>query len=177
VKALTVRQIVAELCKFNASSTLCWDLLKQTEVKSSADQLDTAMHLNGALQQVFARCAQPVWRKVEEVVVSEAEKSGVTAVPTPVPPTTPPAALIPAAAHLQGLKADLVDFLKLNSLEESGSLLQALREMEISSMATVRAALKGGGLTLEELTTNGSKKAPAMQFLDAARTVRIGRVF
>ncbi len=170
VRPMTVRQIVGELCSFNASSTLCWDLLKEAEVNSTTDQLDTAMRLNGALQQVFARCAQPVWRKVEEVVAAE-EKISIAAPSTLMTSPLPPAA---DTDNVKKLKPDLVDFLKLNNLEDSDSLLQALRKLEVFSMTTVQAALEAGELTAEELKANGCRGPPAAQFIKAAKTVSLG---
>ena len=71
VQQLTVKAIIQEMTGYIGNA--CWDILKEhshggrstTTVPES--QLDQAMFTSGALQQVFAYCAEPVKKKLDEL--------------------------------------------------------------------------------------------------------------
>lgn len=69
----TVRKIVEEICKFNSSSTLCWDFMCRTSHNGTASMLRQGQRQNHALRRVFALCAEPVVKKVNQVVKQHPE--------------------------------------------------------------------------------------------------------
>lgn len=75
IKVYTVRKVVEEICRFSSSRTLCWDLLGQASHSGaeSGDRLRRGLQQSGALQRVFALCAEPVVEKVEMVIQQHPE--------------------------------------------------------------------------------------------------------
>lgn len=69
---LTVRQIYAEMKKFNTSSTRCWDIYAKSAHGAKAGKgaitVDERVALDSAKQRLFARCAAPVRAEVEKVI-------------------------------------------------------------------------------------------------------------
>lgn len=69
IKHFTVRKIVDEICRFNSSQTLCWDLVgSSSHGGATTSSLHLSLQQSGALQRVFALCAEPVVNKVETVL-------------------------------------------------------------------------------------------------------------
>lgn len=79
IDPLTVRELVDEICKFNSSNTLCWELAHAHSgpklaaappmyAAAAADSIDAAIKDTGDLHRVFARCAQPVKDEVTWVL-------------------------------------------------------------------------------------------------------------
>jgi hypothetical protein len=133
------------------------------------------MSINGALQQVFAHCAEPVQALVDEKLAAESAvasptKSRLDSVSSTASSATP-ATASSAATGLAGFDGDLVSFLTKEKLHNSESLLKALLEMEVTSMASVETGLLDGLLTVEDLKANGCKPIPASQFLKVAKAV------
>lgn len=70
----TVRKVVEEICKFNSSSTLCWDILGRiSRVEGTSNPLRQGQRQNHALRRVFALCAEPVANKVNQVLKQHPE--------------------------------------------------------------------------------------------------------
>jgi hypothetical protein len=137
------------------------------------------MKANGALQQVFARCAEPVWRLADKFL-TETEASpiktarGVAAAHRPSASSsissntsTSPTA-VPSAA---GLQSDLAAFLAQHRLGHSEALIKALVALEVVSMADVEFGVKGDLLKAEKLVAKGAGDLPAARFIAVAKTV------
>ena len=63
---LTVRGIVAEMMKFNASSSLCWKVFGQSSHCTKTPSLMETTSAQVELCRVASRCAAHVFSKVEE---------------------------------------------------------------------------------------------------------------
>ncbi len=163
VKPLTVRQLITALSEFNASSTLCWDILKLNLTTSSAatTTLDAAMKVNGALQQVFARCAEPVWRLVE----TELEKGGGGR--AVVPPAQPA-----KRGDDGGTDVDIGVWLATLKLgPELESVKKALADVGAGTLELLRDGVQDGLITAASLQSQGVKLLPANKVVKAAAQV------
>jgi hypothetical protein len=150
-----------------------------TSSTTARTTLDTAMKANGALQQVFARCAEPVWRLADKFL-TETEASpiktarGVAAAHRPSASSsissntsTSPTAVSFAA----GLHPDLPAFLAQHQLGQKEALIKALAALEVESMADVEFGLKEQILTAAKLIAQGAGELSAARFIAVAKTV------
>ena len=156
VKPLTVKEIVEQLCRFNASSTMCWDILGKTAAAhgGGASKFAQAMRQSGALLQVFAHCAEPVKDKVEEVL----EKNPISGA---VPHTT-------AATDLNSWLATL------DLGDELATICTVLTTFGITNLTGLRFAVSENELSLDILKQQGVRPIPAKMFISAANKMVSG---
>jgi len=152
--------------------------MTSTSSSSYPSNLDNAMTVNGALQQVFARCAEPVWKLVDQTMTQKSE-SPVKLVETQPPATHRASASSAASAAsvslasptLQGFRPEVVKLLSDNELDTDEDLIKALVNLGGKTMVTIKEGLSQGVLTVEGLVKDGVKPLPAAVFIRAAKAV------
>lgn len=168
----TVRELVSELCKFNTSGTLCWNLAatsKGHRLQRSAPHgdrsrtlpaslrdttADVAMAEMAATQRIFAHCAQPVVMQVENVL---AEESTVSAAALPAPtPRAPPSPANKAASKGK----ELTEWLDRLEFEDFAPALDGL-----SSLRDVHFFVTRGELTAVGLEAHGLPRLTVKRFI------------
>lgn len=157
---LTVRALVAELCKFNTSGTLCWRLAKGDSAgsKPHGAAVEQSVQAIGDAQRVFALCAAPVKARVVEVL-EELQRQ-----PAVISARSPPAALDWRTLSLEQWLTQL----------GYANLLAPLRALGAETVKDVLIAVDKGFLTTERLAGQGVGGMRAFSFIHEAQSVALG---
>lgn len=172
----TVRALVSELFKFNASGTLCWNLAgtapsaphggvsRTSSATTSATTRDAstevAMVEMAATQRVFAHCAQPVVVQVESVLAEEKALLAATV------DLRRPLATQAGAAHKKETLYEWAERL------EFGDILPALKG--VSTLRDVHFMVKHGKVTAASLKARGLPEITVLRFITAVDEVCCG---
>jgi hypothetical protein len=124
--AMSVRDVVEDIKKFNTSGTLCWALDQETTAGSTAVQ--DGLRDFGATQRVFAHCAKPVVAKVEAAV-----------------------AMMPA--RMSSTSGDLAEWLASQDLLDFARPLKTLGARVLKDLAF---GVREGDITVESLIEAGA---------------------
>lgn len=151
--AMSVREVIEAIKKFNTSSTLCWHVARGASGGVSATQVGLGDF--DSTQRVFAHCAKAVFTKVE-TTVAELER-----LPVPCDPKSTVAARMAALPLADGATAapgsvgvvqDLGKWLHSQQLDEFEPVLRNLGAVDAHD---VRAGFATGAITRELLEAEG----------------------
>lgn len=141
--AMTVREVVEAIKKYNTSGTLCWIVAQETSGSGTGTGKQDGLGDFGSTQRVFAHCAKAVFAKVE---VAMAAVVAATALVTPVAQV--------GSATGPGAPVDLAQWLASQDLHH---LAVPLQKLGVYMLKDLSYAIEQGDVTAEALVEAGAE--------------------